>query len=70
MCAVRVCEGDGNAGVGSGEAVVAVSAYMGGTHGSGVLARKNLISNYIINIWLTYMRVLFRVLLGIYVSII
>ena len=32
------CEGDGNAGVGSGGDVVAVSAYMGGTRGSGVLA--------------------------------
>ena len=31
-------EGDGNAGVGSGGGVVAVSAYMGGTRGSGVLA--------------------------------
>ena len=33
---VRV-RGDGNAGVGSGRGVVAVSAYMGGTRGSGVL---------------------------------
>ena len=32
------CEGDGNAGVGSGGGVVAVSAHMGGTRGSGVLA--------------------------------
>ena len=32
------CEGDGNAGVGSEGGVVAVSAYMGGTRGSGVLA--------------------------------
>ena len=31
------CEGDGNAGVGSGEGVVAVSAYMD-TRGSGVLS--------------------------------
>ena len=31
-------EGDGNAGVWSGGGVVAVSAYMGGTRGSGVLA--------------------------------
>ena len=31
------CEGDSNAGVGSGIGVVAVSAYMGGTRGSGVL---------------------------------
>ena len=31
------CEGDGNAGVGSGGGVVAVSAYMGGTRSSGVL---------------------------------
>ena len=34
MCAVRVCEADGNAGVGSGGGVVAVS----GTRGSGVLS--------------------------------
>ena len=32
------CEGDGNAGVGSGGGVVAVSAYIGGTRGSGVLS--------------------------------
>ena len=32
------CEGDGNAGVGYGGGVVAVSAYMGGTRGSGVFA--------------------------------
>ena len=32
------CEGDGNASVWSGGGVVAVSAYMGGTCGSGVLA--------------------------------
>ena len=32
------CEGDGNTGVGSGGGVVAVSAYMGGTCGSGVLS--------------------------------
>ena len=32
------CEVDGNAGVGSGGGVVAVSAYMGGTRGSGVLS--------------------------------
>ena len=32
------CEGNGNAGVGSGGGVVAVSAYMGGTRSSGVLA--------------------------------
>ena len=40
MYAARLlgCEGDGNAGVGSGGGVVAVSAYMGGTRGSGVLA--------------------------------
>ena len=31
------CEGDGNASVVSGGGVVAVSAYMGGTRGSGVL---------------------------------
>ena len=38
MCAVRVCEGDGNAGVGSGGGVVALSACMSGTRGSGVLS--------------------------------
>ena len=32
------CEGNGNAGVGSGGGVVAVSAYMVGTRGSGVLS--------------------------------
>ena len=32
------CEGDGNAGVGSVGGVVVVSAYMGRTRGSGVLA--------------------------------
>ena len=32
------CEGDGNAGVGSVGDVVAVSVYMGCTHGSGVLS--------------------------------
>ena len=32
------CEGDDNAGMGSGGGVVAVSPYMGGTHGSGVLS--------------------------------
>ena len=38
VCVLReVCGGDGNAGVGSGRGVVAVSAYMGGTRGSGVL---------------------------------
>ena len=31
LCAVRVCEGDSNAGVGSGGCVVAVSACMSGT---------------------------------------
>ena len=31
------CEGDGDAGVGSGGGVLAVSAYMGGARGSGVL---------------------------------
>ena len=36
-CMCVCCEGDGNAGVGYGGAVVAVSEYMGGTHGSGVL---------------------------------
>ena len=35
---VRGCEGDGNAGVGSGGDVVAVGACMGGTRGSGVLS--------------------------------
>ena len=40
MFAARLlgCEGDGNAAVGSEGGVVAVSAYMGGTRGSGVLA--------------------------------
>ena len=33
-----MCGGDGSAGVGFGGGVVAVSAYMGGTRGSGVLA--------------------------------
>ena len=33
------CESDGNAGVGSGGGVVAVSAYMGCTRGSGDLSR-------------------------------
>ena len=33
-----MCEGDGSAGVGFGEGVVALSAYMRGTRGSGVLA--------------------------------
>ena len=32
VCMLRECQGDGNAGV------VAVSAYMGGTRGSGVLS--------------------------------
>ena len=32
------CEGDGSVGVGFGGGVVAVSAYMGGTRGSCVLA--------------------------------
>ena len=32
------CEGEGNAGVGSGGCVVVVIAYMGGTRGSCVLA--------------------------------
>ena len=32
------CEGDGSAGVGYGGGVVALSAYMGGTRGLGVLA--------------------------------
>ena len=32
------CEGDGNTGVGSGGGVFAVSAYMGGTRGSGVFS--------------------------------
>ena len=33
-----MCNGDGNAGVGSGGGVVALSAYMGGTCGSGGLS--------------------------------
>ena len=32
------CEGDGHAGVGPGGGVVVVSAYMGGTRGSGIFA--------------------------------
>ena len=32
------CEGTGNAGVGYGGGVIAVSAYMGGTRGSGIFA--------------------------------
>ena len=40
VCVARmcVCKGDGSAGVESGAGVVAVSAYMGGTRGSGVLS--------------------------------
>ena len=40
MFAARLlgCEGDGNAGVGSGGGVVAMSVYMCGRRGSGVLA--------------------------------
>ena len=38
VCMLRECEGDSNAGVGSGGGVVVVSAYMGGTCGSGVLS--------------------------------
>ena len=40
LSAVRVlgCEGNGNAGVWSGRGVVAVSACMSGTRGSGVLS--------------------------------
>ena len=38
MCAVRGCEGDGNAGVGSRGGVAAVSMCMSGTRGSGVLS--------------------------------
>ena len=33
-----MCEGDGNAGVGSGGGVVEMSVCMGGTRGSGVLS--------------------------------
>ena len=32
------CDGDGNDGVGSGGGLVAVSVYMGGIRGSGVLS--------------------------------
>ena len=32
------CEGDSNAGVGSGGGVVVMSVYMGGSHGSGALS--------------------------------
>ena len=44
MFAARLlgCEGDGNVGVGSGGSVVAVGASMGGTRGSGVLARVHV----------------------------
>ena len=35
---MRVCDGDGNAGVGSGGGVVVVSACMSGTRGSGVMS--------------------------------
>ena len=35
-CLCVCCEGDGNVGAVSGGGVVAVSAYMGGTRGSGV----------------------------------
>ena len=40
MYAARLlgCEGDGNAGVGSGGGVFTVSVYMGGTRGLGVLS--------------------------------
>ena len=40
MYVVRLlgCEGDGNAGVGSGGVVVSVSAYMSGTRGSCLLS--------------------------------
>ena len=38
VCAVRGCEGDGNACGGSGGGVVTVSACMSGTRGSGVLS--------------------------------
>ena len=40
MYAVRLlgCEGNGNAGVGSGGGMVVVCTYMGGTRGSGVLS--------------------------------
>ena len=38
VCMLRDCDGDGNTGVGFGGGVVAVSAYMGGTRGSGVLS--------------------------------
>ena len=39
LCCMWVCcEGDGNAGVGSRGDVVAVSACMSGTRGSGVLS--------------------------------
>ena len=37
-CMCVCCGGDDNAGVGSGGGVVAVSACMSGTHGSGVLS--------------------------------
>ena len=39
VCMLRECEGDGNAGVGDGGCVVAVSAgHVGGTRGSGIVS--------------------------------
>ena len=38
VCMLQECEGDGNAGVGSGGDIVAVSVYIGGTRCSGVLS--------------------------------
>ena len=41
---ITECEGDGDAGLGAGGGVVAVSAgceYMGGTRGSGVVSSTN-----------------------------
>ena len=48
MFAARLlgCDGDGNAGVGSGGGVLTVSGYMGGTRGtrgSGVLASAGVV---------------------------
>ena len=40
------CKSDGNAGVVSGGGVVAISAHMNGTRGSGVLARDECGERY------------------------
>ena len=45
MYAARLlgCEGDGNAGVGSGRGAVAASAYMCGTRGSGDVLEMSVV---------------------------